>query len=137
MTISKYITELLNLYEKIEIETNHVLDGSDKYGLYKSPARGIKDFMDGSYEITENYQFLAKQKSVSESEREEAEEWLENLTYWADDFQFNYKFPQLGNGRTVKSFAITGNPYPLTTEHRETIYQMALSITYLREREDL
>ena len=136
MTVSKYITDLLKQYEGIEIETNHVSDGSDKYGLFKSPSRNVNNFTDGSYEITEFYQFLARQKTVSSSERKEADEWLEELTYWVDDLVVNYEFPPLGKGRTVTGMSITGCPYPMDAKDRDTIYQMSLSITYIREREE-
>lgn len=137
MTVSKYIVDLLKNYDGIEIDTNHVPDGSDKYGLFKSPSRGIKDFNDSSYEITEYYQFLARQKTVSNSERKEADEWLEDLTYWVDDLVVDYQLPALDKGRTVTGLSITGCPYPLETENKDTMYQLSLSITYLREREVL
>ena len=135
MTVSAYIADLLKNYEGIEIDTNHVSDGSDKYGLFKSPSRNIKNFNDGSYEITEFYQFLAKQKTVSLTERKEADEWLEDLAYWADDFSVNYSFPPLDKKRQVTGFSITGSPYPMEVDNRDTTYQMSLSITYMRERE--
>lgn len=135
MTISEYITNLLKENEQISIDTNHVKDGSDKYGLFKSPSRRIEEFTDGSYEITENYQFLAIQKTSSPSERKEADEWLEDLTYWADDYSIENEFPELDKNRRVTGFSITGNPYPMEADSRETLYQMALSITYVRERE--
>lgn len=135
MTISKYIADLLNLNKEISIETNHIKDGSDKYGLFKSPSRDKRESIDGSYEITEYYQFMARQNTNSESERKEADEWLEDLAYWADNLGHVYEFPELDGDRRVKSFSITGNPYPMEADDRETLYQMALSITYTRERE--
>ena len=48
MTISAYIVNLLKNYDDLEIDTNHVLDGSDQYGLFKSPSRDIKNFNDSS-----------------------------------------------------------------------------------------
>ena len=136
MTVSAYITELLELYGDVEIDINHVADGSDKYGLFKSPSRNITEFNDGSYEITEFYQFLARQNTLSQSERKEADEWLEDLAYWADDFGFNYEFPELDRNRRVTGFSITGNPYPMEVENRGTLYQISLSITYIKEREE-
>lgn len=135
MTISKYIADLLANYDGIEIDTNHVSDGSDKYGLFKSPSREIREFNDGSYEITEYYQFVARQSTISKSERKEVDEWLEDLTYWADDFGMNYEFPPIDKNRTVTRLSITGNPYPMEADNAETLYQMSLSITYSRERE--
>lgn len=137
MTVSQYISNLLKHYEEIEVDTNHVSDGSDQYGLFKSPSRGIKEFNDGSYEITEYYQFTARQKTNSKSERKEADEWLEDLAYWADDFAHNYVFPPLDKKRTVTGFSITGSPYPMEADSKETLYEMSLSITYTREREEL
>lgn len=136
MTISEYIVKLLET-NNISVEMNHVKDGSDKYGLFKSPSRNIRDFLDGSYEITEHYQFNARQGTLSESERKEADEWLEELAYWADDYPINNKFPALDKNRRVVGFSITGNPYPMIDDGKETLYQMALSITYVREREVL
>ena len=137
MTISAYIVDLLKEYEGIEIDMNHMPDGSDKYGLFKSPSRNIKDFMDGSYEITEFYQFSARQTTLSKTERKEVDEWLEDLAYWADDFSYNYQFPDIDKNRKVTGFSITGNPYPMVADDKETMYEMSLSITYIRERDGI
>lgn len=135
MTISQYIVKLLSNYEGLSIDMNHVADGSDQYGLFKSPSRDLKEMTDGSCEITEYYNFIARQSTGSRSERKESDEWLEDLTYWADDFSYTYAFPALDKNRTVTRFSITGNPYPMEASDKDTLYQMALSITYLRERE--
>ena len=137
MTISEYIVKLLKNYDGIEIDTNHMAEGSDQYGLFKSPSRDIKDFNDGAYQITEYYQFLARQYGVSKSARKEADEWLEDLTYWIDDFPYNYSFPPLDKKREVTGLSITGSPYPMEANDKETMYQIMLSITYIREREEL
>ena len=137
MTISQYISNLLKAYEEIEVDTNHVADGSDRYGLFKSPSRNVKEYNDSSYEITEYYQFTARQTTNSKSERKEADEWLEELAYWADDFAHNYEFPALDKNRQVTGFSITGSPYPMESGHKDTLYEMTLSITYIREREEL
>ena len=136
MTISKYISDFLEEVTDITIDTNHVQDGSDKYGLFKSPGRTIRDFNDGSYEITENYQFVCKQNSASEYDRTDSDEFLENLTYAVDDFPYENDYPALDGGRTLKMISLTGCPYPMEADGKETLYQMSLAITYLRERTD-
>lgn len=137
MTISAYIVNLLKNYEGIEIDTNHMADGSDQYGLFKSPSRDIKDFNDGTYQITEYYQFLARQSGVSKSERKEADEWLEELAYWIDDLTYYYSLPELDKNRQVTGVSITGSPYPMEANDKEAMYQILLSITYTRERREL
>ena len=135
MTISSYIVEFLKLYEGIEIETNHIPDGSDKNGLFKSPAREVRSKIDGSKEITEHYQFLARQASVEDTERKESDEWLEDLTYWIDDFPLEYIYPEIDKNRTVTDISVTGIPAPLEYQEDDIVYQISLSITYTRESE--
>lgn len=137
MTISAYISKILSEYEGMAIDTNHMEEGSDQYGLYKSPARDKKEFTDGSYEITEYYQFLARQSSVSAAERKETDEWLEDLGYWVDDYPFVHGFPEIDGNREVTGLSITGAPYVMEAEDREVLYQMSISITYIREREEI
>ena len=135
MTISAAVTSWLSFYESMEVDTNHIADGSDKYGLFKSPTRQTKEFNDGSYEVTEFYQFYARQASVSETDRKDADEWLEDLTYWADDFPHIYEYPKLDKGRRIIRIELTGNPYPMETGSEQMLFQMSLAITYIRERE--
>lgn len=136
MTISAYIANILNEYSGMVIDTSHVGAGSDQYGLYKSPNRNTREFNDSSYEITEGYQFYARQNAASLVERKEANELLEDLAYWIDDYPYTHGFPSLGGNREVTGMSITGTPYVMAAEDKETLYQMSLSITYIREREE-
>ena len=52
------------------INTNHLCEGSDRYGLFRSPARLKVENIDGSYTVTESYQFFGRLDSLSETERE-------------------------------------------------------------------
>ena len=135
MTIAKYIVDLLKEYGKMQIDINHVADGADKYGLFRIPNISIQDHNDGSYEVTEGYQFFVRQSTVSPSERMEVDEFLEELTYWADDLGTIYEFPQIDGNRRILGMEITGNPYPMETDSKDTLYQISLTITYERERE--
>lgn len=137
MTIAAYISRILSQYEGMAIDTNHVEAGSDQYGLYKSPGRDKKEFNDGSYEITEYYQFFARQSAVSAIERKETDEWLEDLCYWVDDYPFAYGFPEIDGNREITGLFITGAPYVMEAEDKELLYQMSISITYIREREEI
>lgn len=137
MTISAYIINLLKNYEDLDIDTNYAPDGSDQYGLFKSSNRDVKDFNDSSYEITEYYKFIARQRAVSGAEHKEADEWLEDLTYWGDDFPHKNSFPAIDGNRQITGFTITGALYPMEAEDKEIACQISLSITYIREREVL
>ena len=137
MTISKYISDFISNYlDGVSITTNHLEEGPDKYGLFKSPSREVKNYTDGSKEITEHYQFFVKQDGVSEADRKDSDEFLEELIYWVDDYPQEYVYPPIDKGRVVTDISITGCPYSLDIENNnEVIYQIMLSITYTRERE--
>ena len=136
MTISAAVAAWLSFYEDMAIDTNHITDGSDKYGLFKSPSRQTKEFNNGTYEITEFYQFFARQASVDEADRKDADEWLEDLAYWADDFPFSYAYPTSNGGRKIDKITLTGTPYVMESGSSDSLFQMSLSITYTREREE-
>jgi hypothetical protein len=136
-TISEAIVTFIKSYQTVEIDTGHIQDGSDTYGLFKSPNRDVKLFNDYSQEITEYYQFMAKQSSISNNDRKTADEWLEDLTYWVDDYSLNYAYPTLTGNRKITNIELTGCPYPMESTEDETLYQMSLKITYTREREEL
>lgn len=139
MTISEYISNFITNYvEGISISTNHLENGSDKYGLFKSPSRDMKFHIDGSYEISEYYQFYAKQDDISEENRVDSDKFLEDLTYWMDDFSTQYKYPSIDGGRTVTKIEITGCPYLIeTVNNSESLYHMSLKITYEREEREV
>lgn len=133
MTISKYVSDFLSLYETLVINTNHIQDGSDKYGLFKSPARDFERRNDGSANITEYYQFYAAQRSISETERQEDDAWLEAFTYWVDDYPLLYEYPAIDGNRIVTNITVTGNPSPFRDDDNGITYQITLSISYERE----
>ena len=132
-TISSAIVEIFDTLG-FTICTNHLNEGSDRYGLFRSPARTTQEDIDGSYLITEAYQFFGRLDSLSETEREDAEEQMEKLVYAVDDYVYNYDFPELTDNRTIHEINITGCPYPFETTDEDLLYQISLSITYLRER---
>ena len=135
MTIASALAEWLSKIESLSIDTNHITDGSDKYGLFKAPNRDIKNHIDGSYEITEYYDFFARQASVSQSDRQDSDEWLENLSYMADDAGTIYELPDLDGNRRVISITLTGAPYVMESGSNEVLYHMSISVTYEREIE--
>lgn len=136
MTIAKYINDFISSQlDGVVINTNHLGSGADQYGLFKSPSRTLVNYTDGSCEITEHYQFFAKQGGLSEVERKGSDEFLENLTYWVDDYPIYNEYPPIDGDRVVTSIQMTGCPYSSEVDnHNEVVYQISLSITYTRER---
>lgn len=132
-TVSAAIVEMFE-YLGFTINTNHLIEGSDRYGLFRAPARTKEELIDGSYIVTEAYQFFGRLDSISETEREDADELMEKLVYAVDDYIFNYDYPELTDNRTIQNVEITGCPYPFEITDEDLLYQISLNITYLRER---
>lgn len=132
-TISAAIVEIFDELG-FTINTNHLNDGADRYGLFRAPARTKIENIDGSCLITEAYQFFGRLDSLSESEREDAEEQMEALVYAVDDYIYDHDWPELTDRRTIQDVEITGCPYPFETTDEDMLYQISLNITYLRER---
>ena len=44
-------------------------------------------------------------------------------------------FPPIDKNRTVTALSITGCPYPMEAKEKDTLYQLTLCITYIRERQ--
>lgn len=135
-TISQYIADFLQGYDNIIIDTNHVQAGSDKYGLFKSPGRDFQRNLDGSTTITEYYQFFAFQRSVSEAERQDDDEWLEDFVYWVDDYPLIYEYPAIDGGRKILEIQAGGCPTPYVDSDSGITYQITINITYEREGQD-
>lgn len=134
-TIASAIAAWLSEYSSIDVATNYISDGADTFGLFKAPTRTTKNFINGTYEITEYYSFFARQAAVSEGDREDSDAWLENLAYWADDYPLLADYPALTGNRTINQIELTGAPYPMETGSDDMLYQMSISITYTRDRE--
>lgn len=132
-TISAAIVEMFDNLG-FTINTNHLNEGSDRYGLFRAPSRTTEEHIDGSYLITEGYQFFGRLDSMSETEREDAEELMEQFVYSVDDYLLTHDYPELTGSRTIQTVDITGCPYPFETTDEDLLYQISLSITYLRER---
>ena len=85
MTVSKAITEWLKGYDMcvVRVDTDQVGEGTDSLGIFKSPTRERTDFLESSYQITEWYQLLVVREGQENRDREDNDEWLENLrTGW-------------------------------------------------------
>ena len=132
-TISAAIVEVFETLG-FTICTNHLNEGSDRYGIFRSPARTKQENIDGSYIVTESYQFFGRLDSLSETEREDAEEQMEKLVYAVDDYIYEHDYPELTDNRTIHDIEITGCPYPFETTDEDLLYQISLNVTYLRER---
>lgn len=137
MTVSKAIAKWLEGYEMkpVKVSTDQVGEGADSLGIFKSPNREIRDYMDLSYRITEYYQLFVVRESQQELDRADNDEWLEKFSYWVDDSRYSENFPALDDGRVCEDIWLAGTPYMFEARENNTaLYQISIGITYRRER---
>lgn len=135
-TIAQALMQFLESFGSLEAVTSYGDGGQDKYGLTRATDRTVKNCISGAYEITEYYQLYARQIGDSEGNLKECDEWLEALTYWVDDYSLQYDYPTLSGSRHIEKIELVGVPHSVDIESNEMIYNLALTISYVRERED-
>ncbi len=133
MTISESLANWLKEFlEIVTIETNEIEGKSDRCGLYRNFERDVEQHISNTYNITEYYQFFAKQPLQDE---ESNDEWLEKIMYLVDDKNYCEEYPVLGNNRSCLEIELTGQPYKFEEETNKTIYKIKIKIKYLRKRD--
>lgn len=138
MTISEALVEWLpfSVEKGIVIQTEELQATPDSSGLYRAPERNIDTFNDDSYKVKEYYQMLVRKATKTESERKENDAFFEELVYWVDDKNFEGDLPNLDEGRVCEAVEITTVPYIFHSDEDSAVYQVSLSITYVRKHKE-
>lgn len=138
MTVSAAITEWLKGYEGgfelTDAISTDLLEGEpEAYGVFKAPGGNIKEFVDGSRDVTVNYLFLARQPSQTDGLRQGAHEWLEGLEGWIRAQSVRRNLPDVGAGRTCFGVSVASSYAAEEQSDSEITYQLMLAINYFEE----
>lgn len=139
MTVSECIKNWLCGYEKMdigEIATDFVEGDLGSYAILKSPNSTPEEYSDGSRLITEFYQFFARKSTQIDVERIGNQQLLTDLEEWVEQKNFAEDYPDLSVcGRLAcQDISISGSATILSQEETNAIYQIIISIQYLKER---
>lgn len=130
MTVSTYISRIIQEYAGVDVLATYGEGKSDENGLTKLKGREITEFNDSSCEIIEQYQLFVKQKSQEEVKKND--QWLEDFLYWIDDYPKVYGLKEIDSSREVVALNVDGVPYALETESQEMVYELSVSVKYRR-----
>lgn len=138
MTVSEALAKWLpvSIEKGIVIQTQELQATPDSSGLYRGPERNLSVFNDGSYKITEHYQMLVRKANKTEAERRENDAFFEELVYWIDDKNYCGDLPLLDGKRRCEEVLLTGSPYIYYSDEDSAVYQLSLSVTYVREHKE-
>lgn len=133
--IEEILKKWLMEYGEAEITdiTTESIEAIGGYAIYKTPQRSEKPYMDGSKLITEHYSFFTRRASQLDEECIANNIFLEELADWIEGRDMDEDYPQMPEGMICEEISVDDNSI-LLQEDRETIYQLTIAITYLKER---
>ena len=118
--------------DKIDTDKLEGEDGS--LGLYKQATEDITTFVNGSRDITEYYNLLARQATVSDEARINNQSWADSLEAWIREKNLKRQLPALGRGKTCNTVAVSIGAYmSAAAESGSAEYQIAIAINYTEE----
>lgn len=140
MTVSECVKEWLSEYQGADISemaTDFIAGELDSYAIYKSPNKEVVSFIDGSRQITEYYQFFARQSTMVDSERISNQQFLADLESWVENNDMNEDYPdlsQVGNYE-CQEISISNSATITSQEEDNAIYQITIAVKYMKARE--
>lgn len=138
MTVSEAVIQWLMGFDPSEyqrmkkIHTDMQPAGVDAYSLVKEPVQDVKTFISGKQVFTDHYMIRARLSNHEDMDRIENNGFGEALEEWVREQDRNKNFPQIA-GRSVKYIRTTTPFHVGMTENNNSIYQMTISIQYVKE----
>ncbi len=138
MTVSEAVINWLMEFDPVEygkmrnIHTDIQPAEVDAYSLVKEPVQNIKTFISGKRVFTDHYMIRARLSSYEDFDRVENNGFGETLEDWVREQDRNKHFPKI-EGADVK-YVRTTTPFHVgKTENNNSLYQMTISIQYIKE----
>lgn len=139
MTVGEQLKEWLNEFKEADftdLATDLIKADIGSYAIFKSPNKTEIPFNDGSKQVTEYYQFFARQSTVDNDQRISNEQLLSDLENWVEEKELDEDYPDLSQCGNLTCLEIgIANSASITSQSEEcAIYQVTINITYLKER---
>lgn len=137
MTVSESIIKWLKSFNPTEywkmkhIDTD-VMHGNVDYAVIKEPVRNVKTYLSGTQIITEHYMLAARLPTNTNTNCMDNTGFGEALEQWVWEQTCNKVFPDIPGAR-VQKVEVTTPFYKGPTATNNSIYQMTVGITYVKE----
>ena len=137
MTVAEKLKEWISQYgAQLELETDFIEADNGSYSFYKSPQKNVVPYIDGSKLVTEYYNFFMRDSTQIDVERIKNQEWLAQFEEWIDRQNYAENYPDLSDiSSECQEIAVTGSATITSQEDDSAIYQITISIQYLKERD--
>ena len=137
MTVSDAIIKWLKSFSSEEyynlkhIDTD-LMHGDVDYAVIKEPVRNVKTYLSGKKIITEHYMIAARLPSTTNDDCVDNNGFGSALEEWVEKKNSNRDLPVIDGAITQKVTVTT--PFCISkTETNNSIYQMTVGITYVKE----
>ena len=138
MTISQSVIKWLETFEPKEfwqmkgISTDIQPAKVKSYSLVKEPIINKKTSISGKVTATEHYTLMARLDSQVDSDRIDNGGWGTALEEWVEEKNKKKDLPKI-EGVITRSVAVTTPFYLGKSDAQESVYQLTISITYMKE----
>lgn len=138
-TVSESVIEWLKTFNPKEywkmkrIETGILPADVDSYALVKEPIVNKTTSISGKVTATEHYTLHARLTSQNNTDRIDNGAFGELLEAWVYEQKQSRNYPLIESGK-VKSVDVTTPFYVGKTETNNSVYQLTISITYVKEK---
>lgn len=138
MTVSQSVIKWLEAFEPKEfwqmkgISTDIQPAKVKSYSLVKEPIINKKTSISGKVTATEHYTLMARLDSQVDSDRIDNGGWGTALEEWVEERNKKKELPKI-EGVITRSVAVTTPFYLGKSDAQESVYQLTISITYMKE----
>lgn len=138
MTVSEAIIKWLKLFNQADswkmrhIDTD-LMHGDIDYALVKEPVRNVKTYLSGTKVITEHYMIAARLPNNTNADCVDNNGFGEALEHWVEEQTSQKMLPKIPDVK-VQKVEVTTPFYMGKTETNNSIYQMTVGITYVKEK---
>lgn len=134
MTVIESIIQFLGTYEKEKrIGVDKLESRTVSYSLMKAPKEEVQHFISGMEVHTEYYQLMARLDAASETERIANNAWGQEITEWIRQKNDSGEYPA-PDGYRCTGIGVSTPFYMGVTDNSSAIYQMTISVEYVKER---
>lgn len=136
MTISECLKTWLTQYDRLDFSMllTDFIDAPDgAVSIFSTPQSVERPFIDGSKQVTEYYNFFVRASNQLEEQRVENQEIVEDFCNWIEEMDMAEDYPVMPEGMSCDEISAV-NGAILSQENDNAIYQVTISITYVKER---
>lgn len=120
--------------DEAERITPDMLEEGDM-SLAALPEDNVREYVDGSRDITLYALFRVRQDSRTHGQRLSAQAFMDELSRWVWQRTLARELPVLDAGRQAQSVRVSQSPSLLETNGRDAIYQIGLELNYIEQRQ--